>query len=492
MDEQHRESLSIINASGSHLLALINDILDLSKIEAGHMTLLESELPLHTTLQDIDKMFQMPAQEKLLSLTVKGIANLPVQIITDASKLRQIVINLIGNAIKFTASGSISCQCSARRFGTDNYRLCIAVTDTGQGIAAAEYNKVFSSFEQTESGLNTEGGTGLGLALSREYARLLGGDISFSSAVGEGSCFTFTAVVKAGAGGIKTRSEKAIGIMEQYTPPKVLVVDDKEPDRRLIRLFLEPLGFELIEAENGIEAIESFEQNRPDLILMDYRMPIMDGGEATQRIKTTERGEKTAIIAMSASVLTTEIDVILGKGADASVPKPIKREDLLQCIAEQLGIEYRYEDPSFTATAGAKPIDQRDSSSERPATVLVVDDSKINRMVACMILKKEGYHCEEAIDGRDALDKVAALSPDVILLDMMMPVMDGYEVLKTIDRKNGMPVVPIIASTANSDEQENATLMQLGAIAVCPKPLQANVLKATVINILARQEQTGR
>jgi CheY-like chemotaxis protein len=297
--------------------------------------------------------------------------------------------------------------------------------------------------------------------------------------------------------------------MAQYTPPKVLVVDDKEPDRRLIRLFLEPLGFELVEAENGIEAIESFEQNRPDLILMDYRMPIMDGGEASQRIKKTEGGKTTKIISISASVLATEIDAMLTQGADASLGKPIRREDLLQCIAEQLGIEYRYEDTSLIATAwgtdtavpnprsaainaGAKPIDQRDSSSERPATVLVVDDSKINRMVACMILKKEGYHCEEAIDGRDALDKVAALSPDVILLDMMMPVMDGYEVLKTIDRKNGMPVVPIIASTANSDEQENATLMQLGAIAVCPKPLQANVLKATVINILARQEQTGR
>jgi signal transduction histidine kinase/DNA-binding response OmpR family regulator len=526
LDTQTQESVAIINSSGSHLLALINDILDLSKIEAGHMTLLESELPLPESLHDIEKMLQMAAQEKLLTLAFHGVDTLPLSIVTDAGKLRQIVINLVGNAIKFTPSGSVRCNCSIEPLAQGQYTLSVAVSDTGLGIAEAEHHKVFSSFEQTESGTNTEGGTGLGLALSRGYARLMGGDIVFTSAPNQGSCFTLTAVVQAGSTGTSSqiRAHNIVGLMPEYASPKVLLVDDKVANRLLVRRFLAPLGFTLIEAKNGQEAVERCEQEHPDLIIMDHRMPIMNGAEATVRIRATPAGRASKIISMSASVLNAEMDAIMAKGIDASVPKPFKREDLLHCIAQLLGIRYRYEDAlllpedavsntsiSNTAapnaqTAGNIPAANRAANSSlvtqsqavagssimpKPAiTILVVDDNKINRMVACMILSKEGYHCEEAADGREALALADTLQPDIILLDMLMPVMDGYEVLDAIAKKNGKPLIPIIASTANNDAQENHYLLALGASAICAKPLKSDLVKATVLNILAAQEKT--
>jgi two-component system sensor histidine kinase/response regulator len=343
-DKQKEYNGSIIHA-GEHLLSLINDILELSKIEAGRVELNPANVDLYSLLDDIQMIFSERTHSKNLQFLCEKDEDLPQFVFVDESKLRQIFINLIGNALKFTEEGGIAVRVRIDTLDLNKKMLVVEVQDSGPGIAQEEMEKLFRHFEQTSSGINKGSGTGLGLALSLELALLMGGNITVTSEVGIGSIFTFQVEIKDGAVDTTERSvpKGVIGIENKETTYRILVVDDKNDNLKVAGTLLKLVGFETMEATNGIEAIEKFESWSPHLILMDMRMPVMDGYEATRRIKSTEKGIKTPIIALTASTFEDELKKIDALGMQGYIRKPFREADLFNTIGRILRINYIYE-----------------------------------------------------------------------------------------------------------------------------------------------------
>ncbi|NET17585.1 MAG: response regulator [Okeania sp. SIO1H6] len=345
---EHQENVGIIYRSGEHLLTLINNVLDLSKIEAGKTTLNENNFDLYRLLDDIHDMFQLKADRKGLQLLLERDERIPRYLRTDEVKLRQVLINLLNNAIKFTEVGGVILRASTveRPKNSQIKRISFAVEDTGAGIAPEELDKLFEAFVQTETGKQAQEGTGLGLPISRKFVQLMGGDIQVSSEVGKGTTFSFeiqAEEVEADTVESQKHKQRVIALAPNQPRYRILIVDDKILNRQLLVKLLNPLGFELKEASNGKEAIEIFEVWEPHLIWMDMRMPVMDGYEATQKIKGTTKGQAIAIIALTASVLEEEKAVILSAGCSAFMRKPFRQEEIFEAMREHIGVEFIYE-----------------------------------------------------------------------------------------------------------------------------------------------------
>ncbi|MCF8387999.1 MAG: response regulator [Bacteroidales bacterium] len=347
-------NLETINSSGEHLLALINDILEMSKIEAGRVQVYQSTFNLKIFLRDIELMFRVRTQSKGLSLSFEINPEVPEFVITDEGKLRQILINLLGNAVKFTKKGGILTRVWSKKLpGNNYYELVIEVEDTGAGIEEKELNKLFMHFEQTKSGRQSHSGTGLGLAISKEYIKMLKGDINVKSKSGEGSVFRFFIQIKEGKEEdvkLPEADEMVIGIRKGYPTYKVLVVDDKKPNRDLLSKMLTMVGFNIRSAGDGSEALKIFQEWKPDLIMMDMFMPVMDGFEAIRKIRKLPGGEKTVIFAVTASVFEEDRHEILDSGADEFIKKPFRENEVLNKIRDYLKIEYEYKKTAETQT----------------------------------------------------------------------------------------------------------------------------------------------
>lgn len=345
---QQCQYLGTINRSGEHLLALINDILEMSKIEAGRATLSPSTFDLPVLLNDLEMMFRVRTNEKKLAFSVEVIGDVPRYIVADINKLRQVFINVLGNAVKFTDQGGIGVRLHAdREEGTGHY-LRIEIEDTGPGISSDEQDKLFRQFEQTKTGQQTGTGTGLGLAISREFVRLMGGDITLNSQVGKGSVFVIRLPLKEGEAQAVEGKEKprhVLRLQSGQATCRVLIADDIEDNRQLLEQLLTPVGFEIRLATNGAEAIREFEQWHPHLILMDFRMPVMDGHEAIRRIRALAGGKEPRIIAVTASALDENRQDLMAIGADDFLSKPFREIELFQKIHNQVGVEYVYAEP---------------------------------------------------------------------------------------------------------------------------------------------------
>jgi len=348
LDKSQLESLGIIGRSGEHLLALINDVLDMSKIESGRIALHETDFDLRESLYLVVEMFQMRANNKDLYLKLEQSADLPQFIRTDEKKLRQVLINLISNALKFTNAGGITIKVNLENLGDESSftNIHFSVADTGAGIAADEADKVFDPFIQTESGRKSEQGTGLGLPISRKFVQLMGGDITFNSEVGIGTTFEFRiqAAFSESAKAIATKStNRVMSLAPNQKSYRILVVDDRWENRQLLVKLLTPIGFEVKEAENGQVAINIWEQWQPDLIWMDMRMPVMNGYEAITQIRSHLKGQATTIIALTASNLGQERAIVLSTGCDDFVRKPFLEDTIFKKMSQYLGVQYVYE-----------------------------------------------------------------------------------------------------------------------------------------------------
>jgi len=375
---EQKENLNIIHRSGDHLLSLINQVLDLSKVEAGRMTLSENNLNIHHLLADIEDMFALKAKDQGLQLRFECAADLPKYIYADEVKLRQVLINLIGNALKFTSSGSVSVEVKSKNAKgkseaetqiTNNQKpktITFEIKDTGVGIAADELEQLFKPFVQTASGQKVQQGTGLGLTISHQFVRLMGGEITvisggkvFTSGMPlrelsddtkplatSGTTFQFDISVGIADSAIQNQpyNHRVIALAPNQPQYRILVVDDQDDNRKLLVTLLKPLGFELQEATNGIEALEIWDSYSPHLIWMDMRMPVMDGYEATKQIKGTIKGQATAVIAISASVWEEEKAVILSAGCDDFVRKQFQKEAIFDIMAKHLGVSYIYQE----------------------------------------------------------------------------------------------------------------------------------------------------
>jgi len=354
-----RENLDIIIKSGEHLLNLINNVLDISKIESGRVVLEESEADLCQLLNELQSVMGVRAAEKGLIFTLEQSPELPRHVAVDAGKLRQVLINLIGNATKYTEHGGLKLRAGVVSWESpQRARLRFEVEDTGPGISEEDRQRIFFPFVQLGNRAPTEAGTGLGLAISKQYVELMGGQIDVASEPGKGSVFHFeipvvvlpTAEIPAELG-----RGRVIGLAEGHPHFRLLIAEDQRENRLLLHKLFEPLGFDLREAVNGQEAVALFEEWHPDLIWMDIRMPVMDGLEAARRIKATEAGSRTKIVALTAHALEEEREPILAAGCDDVVRKPYREQELFEVMARHLGLKYLYEKAgSQLSPAGAK------------------------------------------------------------------------------------------------------------------------------------------
>ncbi len=344
LTEQEREQIEIIKSSGEHLLEIINDILSMSKIEAGQITLNQNSFDLYELLDSLKDMLQLKAKSKGLPLNFEYAKNIPQYIETDETKLRQVLINILGNAIKFTQQGIVTLRVSAAT-NLDKLKIKFEVSDTGPGIAPEEIDILFEPFVQTKAGKKSIEGTGLGLPISREFVRLMGGDITVSSIVGQGSIFTFDIkVTLADSVDIETTvaSRRVVGLEPNQPKYRILIVEDIEQNRLLLVKLLTPLGFEVREAINGQEAVTMWQSWQPNLIVMDMKMPVMDGCEATKRIREAPNSQDTMIIALTASAFDEQREDILKVGCNDFISKPFRAEVLYEKIALHLNVRYVY------------------------------------------------------------------------------------------------------------------------------------------------------
>lgn len=370
-----KENLDIIHRSGEHLLTLINQVLDLSKVEAGRISLSTTNFDLYYLLTDIENMVALKAKDKNLQLYFYRDIDVPRYIRTDQLKLRQVLINLISNAIKFTDFGSVvvkvglNPQIQKHRGETT---ITFEVTDTGCGIGAEELEHLFQPFVQTASGQQAQEGTGLGLTISREFVRLMGGEItvisggkvfipgtspqnerensgiicSLSPGTDSGTTFKFdipVCIINTSTTENRHHGDHVIALAPNQPQYRILVVDDQDDNRQLLVKLLQPLGFAVEEANNGQDAIKIWYQYSPHLIWMDMRMPVMDGYEATKHIKSTTQGQKTVIIAVTASAWEEEKTTILSAGCDDFVRKPFYKETIFDMMNKHLGVHYIYQ-----------------------------------------------------------------------------------------------------------------------------------------------------
>lgn len=351
------ELLRIIERSGGHLLDLINDILDISMIEAGRVSLKEAVFDVHELLHDMKAVFSMSAEAKGIRFFMDYEESLPRYILADGGKLRQVLVNLLGNAIKYTDKGGVVLRvrtdCKPVQSGENpgdmqHCSLLFEVEDSGSGISEEVLDKLFSPFEQPSGGVKP-GGTGLGLPISSRLVQLMGARLSVESKVDMGSCFFFRLPVQAQQSEQECRFEKVdtrpvVGLELGTDPLRILVVDDSDANRVLLRRILEMAGFSVVEAGNGQEAIDSFEQFAPQAVLMDIQMPVMDGLEATHRLKATEKGRVVPFIAITGNAFDEDQKKGMAIGMAAYLCKPFRAEELLRVLGGCLDLRSLYQE----------------------------------------------------------------------------------------------------------------------------------------------------
>jgi PAS domain S-box-containing protein len=342
-----KEDLCIMLRNGEHLHTLINQVLDLAKVEAGRSSIEKSDFDLHRLLDELEDMFAFKAEDNGLLLQFKH-RDVPRFIRADPLKLRQVLINLLSNALKFTSEGRVTLSATPIA-GPGGMRMQFCVSDTGIGIGSDELTNLFNPFVQASAGLRAQEGTGLGLAISRSFVRMMGGDIHIESAPGEGTTVSFDIPVQvAGAEAVAAStvrsSRRVVGVKSGQQSYRILVVDDRQDARQLLLRLLTPLGFNVREAGNGQEAVNASRMWRPHLVWMDLRMPVMDGLEAARRIKATTEARDTVIIALTASSYEEERADILAAGCDDFLRKPFEENELFGLMQKHLAVTFAYED----------------------------------------------------------------------------------------------------------------------------------------------------
>ncbi|MDB9312323.1 response regulator [Spirulina sp. CS-785/01] len=481
---QDRDYIATIERSGEYLLSLINQILDLSKIEAGRMTLNLSNLKLHQMLEEINVMLHPKAEAKGLNLHIDYHPDVPNLIQTDGVKLQQVLVNLLNNALKFTEQGSVTLSVTLAEDKTDHLHFTVA--DTGVGIAPEEQEYLFESFVQTESGRQSQQGTGLGLAISHKFVTLMGGELTLESTLGEGTTFQFALPFMQGKwttdGSELLKQAFKLQLTPNQTPPKILVVDDNSSNRTILVTLLKNWGFIVEEADNGATALTQWQQGQPDLIFMDIRMPQVNGIEATKTIHAQTSTTAPKIIALTASVFEEERANILASGCDDFIRKPFKQQDIIDCLTHHLNLQFQEIIPLDSSSSNSPP-ETKESSPEKgqPLQILLAEDNPVNQKMALLYLKKIGYEAETAKTGLEVLYKLAEKPYNLVLMDIQMPDMDGLEATRQIRQHFPQNEQPrIIAMTASDDESDKIACQEAGMDEYIMKPLKLEILRQTL------------
>jgi PAS domain S-box-containing protein len=479
---EQRRFVATMGSNGNALLNLINGILDLAKIESGRLNLEQAEIDLEELVEHVGETLSMRAHEKGLELTARIMPGVPLGLVGDPLRLRQVLINLVGNAIKFTDHGEVAVtierelEPDAPAEGTTPLRF--TVRDSGIGITPDKLGDIFQSFTQADSSTTRKyGGSGLGLTIASRLVQLMGGRIWATSAVGRGSTFHFVARFGLGEGP---------GIAAEKLPylksVPVLVVDDNATNREILRQLLSTYGAEVHEASSGQAALQEAERARRAgrpyrLVLLDCKMPEMDGFEVARRLWREARGTPPIILMLSSEDLNQTLATARETGIELYIVKPVRRAELLRAIATAMGRTGEVRPAPTAASNGHAQAD------ERPLKILLAEDSPDNRQLIEAYLKNLPYGVDVAENGQVAIAKFMRSRYDLVLMDVQMPVMDGYTAVRKIrawEREQGCAPTPIAALTASALEEDVRNSIEAGCTTHLSKPIKKSRLLAAI------------
>jgi PAS domain S-box-containing protein len=479
LDLKQRDYVEKVHQSGNLLLGIINDILDFSKIEAGRLDLEVVPFRLDQVLDNLGNLIALKAQEKGLEILFETGPEVPHGLMGDPLRLGQILLNLCSNSVKFTEKGEVIVRCRLVEEVHQAVILEFEISDTGIGMTEEQCGKLFKSFSQADvSTTRKYGGTGLGLAICKNLVGLMGGDIQVESEPGVGSRFIFTSIF--------SRAETAEGLSSPSSPVnlkdlKVLVVDDIESTRTLVSAILESFSFRASVASSGPEAIEMLKNcSKEDpfkLVIMDWRMPGMDGIEACRKIKSMESLKETPTMIMSTAYGREEaIEAAEGIGLKGIVVKPFTPSTLLDNIMMTMG-----EGGGLLKNKqGSAVISGQEFTGKKGTRVLLVEDNKINQQLAEDLLSEAGLNVSIANNGKEALECLDKEKYDLVLMDIQMPEMDGYEATGHIRKSDSYSEIPVIAMTANALAGDREKCLEAGMSDYVTKPIDPDKLFKTL------------
>ncbi|PWF48654.1 response regulator [Massilia glaciei] len=472
-----------IGRAGQSLLGIINDVLDFSKIESGKFELEAVPFDLRDTLDQVADLFAWQAAEKGLELLVWVAPEVPAGIVGDPLRLSQVLVNLVGNALKFTARGAIELRVEVARgkpggaaddLAKRHIDLRFTVADSGVGVSPEQQARLFQAFSQADtSTTRVYGGTGLGLVISQQLVGMMGGVIEVDSALGAGSRFSFTVALGTPA----APAAPQWGTPDGARGKKILIVDDSAPVREVLELQLRSFGFDASAVDSGAAALAALSEHPYDLVLMDWNMPEMDGVEATRRIKNDASLKVMPMIIMVTAFAREQVKLAAEQaGIDAFLIKPVSAAQLLYSVLGTLGFEARM--PALLATLPPSAAALR----IRGARVLVVDDNGINQQVASEILQRAGVRVALAGSGVEAAAMVDHADFDAVLMDIQMPGMDGYQATAIIRETKRHAQLPIIAMTAHAVAGYRESCIAMGMNDYVSKPIDPDTLYAVLAN----------
>ena len=481
LDSTQRDYLTIVSESAESLLSIINEILDFSKIEAGKLELEVRDFDLREEIGDTLKSLGLRAHAKDLELVWDVHSNVPRQLCGDPARLRQMLVNLVGNSIKFTDQGEVMVDVQ-REAGRDSHvKLHFTVRDTGVGIPEEKQEKIFLAFQQADASTTREfGGTGLGLAITSRIVEAMGGRVWVESTLGEGSHFHFTANFRNG-----TQLEQAEEFPDLDDVP-VLVVDDNESNRRILKEILQSWGLSVETAEGGPQALDLLQQTVAGqralpLVISDVNMPQMDGFMLAAQLRSTPALCETVIIMLTSGGRQGDIKRCEELNVSAHLMKPVKQSELLNAI--MLAVKPR----SRTERIRADAANQSDPHSLPPLKILLAEDGKANQMMAVGLLTKWGHEVTVAENGKEAIERWQAGSFDVILMDVQMPVLDGFEATQRIREleRDVSQHTPIVAMTARAIKGDRERCLAVGMDDYVSKPVRKSELHRALSGVSA-------
>jgi two-component system, sensor histidine kinase and response regulator len=488
---EQREYLGLVKSSAESLLHVINDILDFSKIEAGKLELEKTEFEIRDLLRDTLKTLAVRADKKHLELAVRVSPQVPERVVGDPTRLRQLIVNLVGNAIKFTEDGNVIVDANLESKTADRIDMHISVSDTGIGIPFEKQRIIFESFAQVDGSTTRRfGGTGLGLTISRQLVELMGGRMWVESEVGKGSTFHFTTAYGYRAAPPSDRERVAVQALPGLD---VLVADDNAPNRNILGEMMINWRMNPILVEDGVAALVAMESacaaGRPfPIVLLDARMPGMDGFRVLERIREQPALAGSVILLLAADRDPMDVTRCRELGVQMVLTKPIGQSELLDSILSVLGVGVV--EKRLIETAAPLPEKARGAA----LNILLAEDNPVNQTLAVRLLEKAGHHIVLAGTGKEALEKCRTCSGpgfDVILMDIQMPEMDGMQAttaIRELEIKTGKHI-PIIAMTAHAMRGDKERCLAGGMDGYISKPINPNGLFAEIERCLPRREQ---
>jgi two-component system, sensor histidine kinase and response regulator len=469
LTNEQRRALELVRSSSEALLMILNDILDYSKIEAEHLELESIPFDVSKVVHATASLLAVRAREKHLELLAEVSADVPRAVRGDPTRLRQVLMNLIGNAIKFTEQGEVVVSVGA--VATDGtYRLAFAVRDTGIGIAPEHVATVFKEFTQADSTMTRRyGGTGLGLAISQRLVRLMGGELSVTSEVGRGSEFSFALTLP-----VETAPPGRATALAALGGRRMLIVDDNQTNRRILREMLAAEGINVDEASTAADGLEALRRVRFDLAILDVQMPDMDGFQLATAVRGDKKIKRTNLLMLTSAGQRGDGERCRELGIRGYLTKPISRSDLLEALGTVLA--------GSPDEVGTPDVVTRHTIAESRATlrVLLAEDNPVNQQVAVAMLVKRGHEVHVSSNGREALEAVKGRDFDVVLMDIQMPEMDGFEATHAIRALPKGKDLPIIGLTAHALSGERERCLSHGMTDYLAKPFKAHELFALV------------